>query len=154
LWQTTVSDALPQVGIEFNPPHSAFLSLALIAGLVIGAGFWGFGADLIGRRLVFNTTLLIAGVFGIAAGAANSFVSCAVLCSFIGFGVGGNRKPIQSITRFMKLIFSSACGRCHFPRVPALDPSVSSGNFERLVVNWSSYSSSDGLGKTFPPYKF
>ncbi|KAF2095790.1 MFS general substrate transporter [Rhizodiscina lignyota] len=90
LWQTTVSDALPQVGVEFTPQHSAFLSLALIAGLVCGAGFWGFGADLIGRRLVFNTTLFIAGVFGIAAGAANSFVCCAVLCAFIGFGVGGN----------------------------------------------------------------
>jgi hypothetical protein len=100
LWQTTVSDALPQVGIEFDPAHPAFLSLALIAGLVVGAGFWGFGADLIGRRLVFNTTLFIAGVFGIAAGGANSFVTCAVLCSFVGFGVGGNRTPIQSISPF------------------------------------------------------
>jgi MFS family permease len=109
LWQTTVSDALPQVGTEFNPPHSAFLSLALIAGLVVGAGFWGFGADLIGRRLVFNTTLLIAGVFGIAAGGANSFVSCAVLCSFIGFGVGGNRKPIRFNSWFERLSLSSAC---------------------------------------------
>jgi hypothetical protein len=153
LWQTTVSDALPQVGIEFNPPHSAFLSLALIAGLVIGAGFWGFGADLVGRRLVFNTTLLIAGVFGIAAGGANSFVSCAVLCSFIGFGVGGNRKFIQSVSQFVILRLSSACGRCHLPRISTLDPSVSSGNLKCLVVHRPSYSSSDGLGKTFLNYE-
>jgi MFS family permease len=108
LWQTTVSDALPQVGIEFNVKHSAFLSLALIAGLVVGASFWGLGStlntillveqtltkdpgDLIGRRLAFNLTLFIAGVFGLCAGAAPSFVGCAVLVSFIGFGVGGNR---------------------------------------------------------------
>ena len=78
--------------MEFQPKHSAFLSLALIAGLVCGAGFWGLGSDLIGRRLAFNLTLFIAAVFGIAAGAAPNFVACAVLVSFIGFGVGGNRK--------------------------------------------------------------
>jgi hypothetical protein len=92
LWQTTVSDALAQVAVEFQPQHSAFLSLALIAGLVCGAGFWGLGSDLIGRRLAFNLTLLIAAVFGIAAGAAPNFIACAVLVSFIGFGVGGNRE--------------------------------------------------------------
>ncbi|KAI1610283.1 MFS general substrate transporter [Exophiala viscosa] len=95
LWQTTISDALTQVALEFNPKHSAFLSLALIAGLVVGASFWGLGCDLIGRRLAFNLTLLIAGVFGTAAGAANSFISCAVLVSFCGFGVGGNL-PVDS----------------------------------------------------------
>ncbi|EXJ57717.1 uncharacterized protein A1O5_12507 [Cladophialophora psammophila CBS 110553] len=95
LWQTTVSDALAQVAVEFTPKHSAFLSLALIAGLVVGATFWGLGCDLIGRRLAFNLTLFLAGVFGTAAGAANSFVSCAVLVSFCGFGVGGNL-PVDS----------------------------------------------------------
>jgi len=100
LWQTTVSDALPQVAVEFQPQHSAFLSLALIAGLVCGAAFWGLGSDLIGRRLAFNLTLLIASVFGIAAAAAPNFVTCAVLVSFVGFGVGGNRKqlPPESLT--------------------------------------------------------
>ncbi|KIW50104.1 hypothetical protein PV05_11724 [Exophiala xenobiotica] len=95
LWQTTVSDALAQVAVEFAPKHSAFLSLALIAGLVVGASFWGLGCDLIGRRLAFNLILLIAGVFGTAAGAAPNFVSCAVLVSFCGFGVGGNL-PVDS----------------------------------------------------------
>jgi hypothetical protein len=89
---------LAQVAVEFQPQHSAFLSLALITGLVFGAGFWGLGSDLIGRRLAFNLTLLIAAVFGIAAGAAPGFVSCAALVSFIGFGVGGNRTfPFHSI---------------------------------------------------------
>ncbi|KAK4890939.1 hypothetical protein LTR27_010387 [Elasticomyces elasticus] len=95
LWQTTVSDALAQVGVEFNAPHPAFLSLALIAGLVCGAAFWGFGSDLIGRRLSFNLTLAIAGIFGLCAGAATSWVGCAVLVAFCGFGVGGNL-PVDS----------------------------------------------------------
>jgi hypothetical protein len=45
LWQTTVSDALAQVAVEFQPKHSAFLSLALIAGLTVGATFWGLGCE-------------------------------------------------------------------------------------------------------------
>jgi len=85
---------LSQAALEFNVEHSAFLSLALIAGLFVGASFWGLGSDLIGRKVAFNTTLFIAAVFGIAAGAAPTFISCAVLISFIGFGVGGNRKFI------------------------------------------------------------
>ncbi|KAH7323875.1 MFS general substrate transporter [Rhexocercosporidium sp. MPI-PUGE-AT-0058] len=77
-------------GFGWMPQHSAFLSLALIAGLVCGATFWGLGSVLIGRRLAFNLTLLIASIFGIAAAAAPNFVTCAVLVSFVGFGVGGN----------------------------------------------------------------
>lgn len=50
LWQTTVSDALAQVAVEFTPKHSAFLSLALIAGLVMGATFWGLGSKSTGPR--------------------------------------------------------------------------------------------------------
>ena len=46
--------------------------------------------DLIGRRLAFNLTLFICGLFGLVAGAAPSFVSCAVLVALCGFGVGGN----------------------------------------------------------------
>jgi MFS family permease len=102
LWQTTVSDALQQVGVEFNPKHPAFLSLASIAGLVVGASFWGLGSDLIGRRLAFNITLFIGGLFGLAAGAAPNFISCAVLVALCGFGIGGNL-PVDSVI-FLELI--------------------------------------------------
>ena len=40
-------------------------------------------------RWSFNLTLLIAGVFGVAAGGSPNFVSLAVLMSFVGVGVGG-----------------------------------------------------------------
>ncbi|KAG5650336.1 hypothetical protein H0H81_012570 [Sphagnurus paluster] len=51
---------------------------------------WGVMADLIGRKLSFNMTLFLAGVFGIAAGAAHNFVTFASLVACIGFGIGGN----------------------------------------------------------------
>ena len=40
-------------------------------------------------RWSFNLTLLITGIFGVAAGASPNFVSLAVLMLFVGAGVGG-----------------------------------------------------------------
>ena len=52
-------------------------------------GTWGILADLIGRRLSFNITLFLAGVFGVAAGGANNFTTLGALIACMGFGVGG-----------------------------------------------------------------
>jgi MFS family permease len=43
-----------------------------------------------GRRLAFNLTLFLAGVFGIATGAAPSWIGACGLFSALGTGVGGN----------------------------------------------------------------
>lgn len=43
-----------------------------------------------GRRLAFNLTLCIAGIFGIAAGAAPSWIGACGLFAALGTGVGGN----------------------------------------------------------------
>ena len=42
------------------------------------------------RRLAWNSTLVISGIFGIAAGAAPNFVVFCTMIALIGFGVGGN----------------------------------------------------------------
>lgn len=81
---------MPQVGKEFHPQYQTFLTLALYVGLIIGAAFWGLGADLMGRRLAFNLTLLIAAVFGLAAGGGPNFVGTASMVACIGVGTGGN----------------------------------------------------------------
>ena len=41
-------------------------------------------------RYVFNITLLIGGIFGIASGGANNFVTLASLVAVVGMGVGGS----------------------------------------------------------------
>jgi MFS family permease len=56
---------------------------------------WGLGADIVGRRRVFNLTLLLAGVFGTVAGASPSFTAVAVFVAFWSVGVGGNI-PVDS----------------------------------------------------------
>jgi len=43
-----------------------------------------------GRRIAFNMTLFLAGVFGIAAGAAPSWIGACALFAALGVGVGGN----------------------------------------------------------------
>jgi hypothetical protein len=46
-------------------------------------------------RWSFNLTLLVAGVFGLAAGGSPNFVTLASLTAVLGIGVGGNM-PVDS----------------------------------------------------------
>lgn len=66
------------------------MTFSLYMGLITGAALWGVLADIIGRRPSFNATLLIGGVFGVAAGAAPSFTALGGLLAALGFGVGGS----------------------------------------------------------------
>ncbi|KAJ3732724.1 MFS general substrate transporter [Lentinula guzmanii] len=90
IWLQGVAIILPQVQSELHPVRVEFTTLSLYVGLILGASTWGILADLIGRRLSFNITLFIAGVFGVAAGGANNFTTLASLVACVGFGVGGN----------------------------------------------------------------
>lgn len=83
---------LPKVSLEFGVSESniRYTTLALFTGLCIGASFWGTASDIIGRRLAFNTTLFLAGVFGMAAGGGPNWVGTAAILSCLGLGVGGN----------------------------------------------------------------
>lgn len=88
---------MPAVANEWiGYPHVRMATLALYAGLIVGATFWGMSADVVGRRFSWNSTLLISGIFGIAAGAAPNFVGFAALIACIGFGAGGNL-PIDGV---------------------------------------------------------
>lgn len=89
IWLQGVAIILPQIENELRPVRVEYATMALYAGLILGASTWGVLADLIGRRLSFNITLFIAGVFGIAAGGANNFTTLAALIACLGFGVGG-----------------------------------------------------------------
>lgn len=92
-----VAIILPEIQVEFGiaPSRIALMTVSLYMGLIFGATGWGLMADVIGRRLAFNLTLLIAGIFGTAAGGAPSFGALGTLIAFIGLGVGGNL-PVDS----------------------------------------------------------
>ena len=47
-------------------------------------------SDIIGRRLAFNTTLFLAGAFGLASGGGPDWIGTSALYACLGLGVGGN----------------------------------------------------------------
>nr|GAT46698.1 predicted protein [Mycena chlorophos] len=104
VWPLITGLILNPVLLEFafNTP---FLSLAANCGLLVGAIVWGVGSDIWGRRWSFNLTLLIAGVFGLAAGGSADFVQLAALLACVGVGVGGNL-PVDSAV-FLDLVPAS-----------------------------------------------
>ncbi|KAJ7458054.1 MFS general substrate transporter [Mycena galericulata] len=79
---------------EFNA-QGPFLKLGQNVGLLVGAAFWGVGADIWGRKVSFNLTLLINGIFGLAAGASPNFAALTTFAALWSIGVGGNL-PVDS----------------------------------------------------------
>ncbi|KAJ3510192.1 hypothetical protein NLJ89_g4822 [Agrocybe chaxingu] len=94
LWPIVTGLILPPVVNEFQF-KGPFIKLGQNIGLLVGAAFWGVGADLWGRRISFNITLFIVGVFAVAAGASPDFVVLTSLASVWSVGVGGNL-PVDS----------------------------------------------------------
>ncbi|KAF2139952.1 uncharacterized protein K452DRAFT_289332 [Aplosporella prunicola CBS 121167] len=92
LWLQGVALTLTKLSPEFGVDSNAirYTTLSLFTGLCIGASFWGLASDVIGRRLAFNCTLFIAGVFGLAAGGGPNWVGTCALFACVGLGVGGN----------------------------------------------------------------
>ena len=101
LWAQALGLIVTQIAYEFDSEiHGATgpLQTAFSAGLTVGAFFFGFAVDVVGRRWSFYLTTFIASVFGIASGGARSFDSLCVLAAFIGFGIGGNIPIDATIT--------------------------------------------------------
>jgi len=94
LWPIVTGLILPPIANEFNVKEE-YLKLGQNIGLLVGAVFWGVGADIWGRKLSFNLTLFITGVFGTAAGGAPNFITLTALTTVFSAGVGGNL-PVDS----------------------------------------------------------
>ena len=92
MWLQGVALTLPGLTAEFGPSETQvrYTTCATFIGLCIGASFWGIASDVIGRRLAFNMTLFLAGVFGLGVGGGNSWIGVCGLYAALGVGVGGN----------------------------------------------------------------
>mmetsp|Transcript_19665 Transcript_19665/g.27450 ORF Transcript_19665/g.27450 Transcript_19665/m.27450 type:complete len:508 (+) Transcript_19665:83-1606(+) len=91
-WTQTVVLILPSVQREFGVKdwQIGFIGTALFSGMAVGSHFWGRWSDTTGRKFAFNSTLLLAGAFGLSAAASPNFALLIVLYFFLGTGVGGN----------------------------------------------------------------
>ncbi|KAH7887129.1 MFS general substrate transporter [Phlebopus sp. FC_14] len=104
LWPIVTGLILTPVVYEFNV-EGPWLKLAQNLGLLVGAAFWGVASDVWGRRWSFNLTLLITGVFGVAAGGSPNYVTLCALAAVWSVGVGGNL-PVDSAV-FLEFIPAS-----------------------------------------------
>ncbi|CEL60018.1 putative MFS-type transporter PB1E7,08c OS=Schizosaccharomyces pombe (strain 972 / ATCC 24843) GN=SPAPB1E7.08c PE=1 SV=1 [Rhizoctonia solani AG-1 IB] len=94
LWPIVTGLILAPVVQEFNA-KGPFLKLAQNIGLLVGALGWGVGSDIWGRKISFNTTLAIVGIFATVAAASPSFTALSVFAALWSVGVGGNL-PVDS----------------------------------------------------------
>uniref|UniRef100_D8Q366 Major facilitator superfamily (MFS) profile domain-containing protein n=1 Tax=Schizophyllum commune (strain H4-8 / FGSC 9210) TaxID=578458 RepID=D8Q366_SCHCM len=94
LWPIVTGLILTPVVNEFVF-DGPFLKLAQNIGLLVGAVFWGVGADIWGRRVSFNITLFITGAFALAAGGSANYIALCSLTAVWSVGVGGNL-PVDS----------------------------------------------------------
>ncbi|CAI7617822.1 unnamed protein product [Penicillium crustosum] len=86
------SIAMPAVTMQYGSPDKSLKGIALASqiGLLVGAAIWGLSADIIGRRLAFNSSLLLAAIFTIIAGGMPGYISFATLVALYSAAVGGN----------------------------------------------------------------
>jgi len=82
----------PRVQKEFNLDGSKVggITSGFLGGLAMGATFWGYGADVWGRKLAFNLTLLMAGVFGTGIAGQMGYAGLFGMAIAMGTAVGGN----------------------------------------------------------------
>ncbi len=66
------------------------LTVAVYVGMLLGALFWGIGADIVGRKYAFNISLFICSISAIVAGAMPNWPSLGFFIALVGFGGGGN----------------------------------------------------------------
>lgn len=85
-----------QQELGFGAGQSGNLSTAFSAGMAAGAFIWGLLVDLIGRRWVFNLTVLISSVFGSCIALPDTYTAILGFTALTGFGVGGNI-PIDTL---------------------------------------------------------
>lgn len=79
-----------QAALEFKPSFANALTIAAYSGMLVGALFWGLGADVIGRKFAFNCSLFVCSIFAIVAGASPNWYVLALFTSLAAFGGGGN----------------------------------------------------------------
>jgi hypothetical protein len=75
---------------EFNPGFKNGLTIAVYVGMLVGALWWGLSADIIGRRLAFNVSLLWSAIFAVLAGTSPNWVVLGLWTCLSAFGSGGN----------------------------------------------------------------
>ena len=86
----SISLVMPQASKEFSPQYATLLSAAQYAGLAVGAVFFGFVSDLIGRRLTWQVSIFGVSIFTAAGAGSSTWATLNVFIGIAAFFGGGN----------------------------------------------------------------
>lgn len=68
-----------------------YLFISLSVGLATGAAVWPILADLIGRKAVFTSTVVLMGMGGLVGAGMTEFTGLCVVGAVVGFAISGNQ---------------------------------------------------------------
>lgn len=83
-------------GLSLSDPQVTGAATTYLAGAVLGALFFGWLTDRLGRRKLFLITLATYSIATVATAFSHGFLFFAVVRFFTGFGIGGEYAAINS----------------------------------------------------------
>nr|QFR37175.1 MFS transporter [Cyberlindnera americana] len=72
-------------GTDFPVSNEVFY-----VGLILGSIFFGMGCDLIGRKVVFNSSVFLTSIFGFLTGGMDNYPMYCIFMALSAFAAGGN----------------------------------------------------------------
>ncbi|KNG79882.1 hypothetical protein ANOM_011797 [Aspergillus nomiae NRRL 13137] len=75
----------------FAGDKSSYLFVSLAVGLTVGATAWPWMSDILGRRWIFTSTIVLMGMGGLVGAGMPSFTGLCVVGFVVGFAVAGNQ---------------------------------------------------------------
>lgn len=80
----------PQIVKQWSVKYPEMIIAALYVGALLGAILCGFAVDIIGRRLVWQVSLMFVTIWTLVAAASPNFAALAVFVGLQSIGGGGN----------------------------------------------------------------
>ncbi|KAK8224750.1 major facilitator superfamily domain-containing protein [Phyllosticta capitalensis] len=92
-WMSSFSFVQPAIKHEatFYAEHNTYLAVSQYVGLTLGAFVLPMMTDFIGRKNLFNLTLVIMGFAGLVGAGMPAFSGLCVVSFFMGIAAGGNQ---------------------------------------------------------------
>jgi MFS family permease len=79
-----------QAALEFHNHFPARLTIAAYVGMLVGAPLWGVSADIIGRKVAFNSSLILCSVFAILVGLSPHWIVLGTFLALCCMAAAGN----------------------------------------------------------------
>ncbi|RHZ47811.1 uncharacterized protein CDV56_101323 [Aspergillus thermomutatus] len=94
-WMTSFVVIAPAASNEalffYSGDESSYFFVSLFVGMTIGAAAWPWMSDLLGRKWIFTSTLVLMGMGGLVGAGMPAFTGLCVVGFAVGLAVSGNQ---------------------------------------------------------------